>query len=115
MKIRSSDTDEKFNIGTHIPYTLIILVILSILSGLAYGWKVALDVFLYGVLCGLVALTGLTPIVGPAIYWFVMSSYVNPLISLPTILKLVVFVLGLFLSIIYTIIGGIVILVLIKE
>jgi len=39
MKIRSSDTDGKFNIGTHIPYTLIILIILSILSGLAYGWK----------------------------------------------------------------------------
>jgi len=98
-----------------IPYTLIILIILSILSGLAYGWRIALDVFLYGILCSLVALAGFTPIVGPVIYWFVMSSYVNPLISLPIILKLVVFVLGLILSIIYTIISGIIILVLIKD
>ena len=115
MKIRSSDTEEKFNIGTHIPCTLIILVILSILSGLAYGWRTALDVFLYGILCGLIALTGLIPVVGPIIYCLVMSNFINPLISLPIILKLVVFALGLFLSIIYTIISGIVILVLIKE
>ena len=82
---------------------------------MAYGWKTALGVFLYGILCGLVALTGLIPIVGPVIYWFVMSSHINPLISLPTILKLVVFVLGLLLSTIYTIISGIIILALIKD
>jgi len=115
MKIRSSDTDEEFNIGTHIPYTLIILVVLSILSGLAYGWKIALDVFLYGILCGLVALTGFIPVIGPIIYWLITSNFINPLISLPIILKLVVFALGLFLSIIYTIISGIIILVLVKE
>jgi len=69
MGIRSSDTDEKFNIGTHIPYTLIILVVLSILSGLAYGWKTALDLFLYGIACGLTALVGFIPIVGPVIYY----------------------------------------------
>jgi len=106
---------KKFNIGTHIPYTLIILIILSALSGLAYGWEIALDVFLYGILCGLISLTGLIPVVGPIIYWLVISNFINPLISLPIILKLVVFALGLFLSIIYTIISGIVILVLIKE
>jgi len=115
MKIRSSDTEEKFNIRTHIPYTLIVLIILSILSGLAYGWRIALDVFLYGILCGLVALVGFIPIIGPAIYWLIVSAFINPLVSLPSLIQLVVFILGLIHAIFYTIIGIIIAWVFLNE
>jgi len=64
MVIRREDEDRSFNMGTHIPYILIILVVLSILSGLAYGWKTALDVFLYGIACGLTAFVGLYQLSG---------------------------------------------------
>ena len=108
MKIRSSNTDGKFNIGTHIPYTLIILI-LSILSGLVYGWKTALDVFLYGIACGLVALAGFIPIVGLVIYCLLVLSFINPLVSLPPLIQLMIFILGLINAIFYTIISIIVV------
>jgi len=109
MRIRSSDTDEKFNIGTYIPYTLIILVVLSVLSGLAYGWKIALNVFLYGIACGLIAFVGFIPIAGPVIYWLAISVFINPLVSLPPLIQLMVFILGLINAAFYTTISIIVV------
>ena len=109
MEIRSSDTGEKFNIGMHIPYTLITLVVLSILSGLTYGWRIALDVFLYGIACELIAFIGFIPIAGPVIYWLAILIFINPLVSLPPLIQLMVFVLGLINAVFYTIISIIVV------
>jgi len=86
-----------------IPYTLIILVVLSILSGLAYGWKIALDVSLYGIACELIAFVGFIPIIGPAIYWFSVYAFINPLVSLPPLIQPIVFILGLINAVFYTI------------
>jgi len=109
MVIRRKDEDRSFNMGTHIPYILIILIILSILSGLAYGWKIALDVFLYGIACGLIAFVGFIPIAGPVIYWLAISVFINPLVSLPPLIQLMVFILGLINAVFYTIISIIVV------
>ena len=59
---------------------LLIITILALIVGLSLGVQAGLAVALYGLLAMLCSLLGFIPFIGPAIYWLVMYSGVEPFV-----------------------------------